>query len=373
MRRCQAPSGSPSCSYTTTWVGVRAPVRSAANRLPAHDSCPCTPRPTSCTSPESIAATHSRPNPASLRVKATYCPSGDQQYDRWPRPQVGPACSNCSSASGASSTHTLFHPRSSCTAMPRPSGSTRGCCMLCGGTNSSWTAPSKVRRTVRARSHGMSGTFHASHTTPVPHGIGHGSKQKSAEPSSRRCAPAPSAPMLHTSAWSTTYTSRVPSGTATGACAARSGPWSVRRRDSPPSSGCHHRLPSTPAYTTAVPSADQHQQPPPRPRPDRGATAPLSALTLPSSRPCATNAATPSDATTTTMRVPSGCSRGSVRSRPPRHRSTGIAPTPRMVATAHTPGAWSPPHRRDEQSAHRLRRLLIAGPSARGWRGYGGR
>ena len=46
-------------------------------RSPLHDTCPCTPRPTSVTAPLATSTTHSRPNPCSLRVKATRSPSGD--------------------------------------------------------------------------------------------------------------------------------------------------------------------------------------------------------------------------------------------------------------------------------------------------------
>ena len=213
---------------------------------------------------------------------------------------------------------------SSRTQIPAPSGRKRGCCTLCSGCISDVVGSSKRAWTRRARSHGMSGTFHACQTAPDEHGITAGSKQKSAPPSSRRVLERSWRSSDHTSAWSTTYTTRRPSTVAHGAWTTRSGPWSVSWCEADASSGCHHRFPSTAAYTTAAPSADQHQHPPPMPRPTRGWGAVVKRRTGDPSRGLTERNASRSWDTAKTMAVPSGDSRGSLSSRVPTHRATGI-------------------------------------------------
>ena len=182
----------------------------------------------------------------------------------------------------------------------------------------------------------MSGTFHASQIAPDPHGIICGSKQKSAEPSSRRVVWPDARSTPHTSDWSTTYTRRVRPGAVCGAWATRSGPWSVRRRAevATVSSGWHQRLPSTPVYTIDRSSSAKHQHPPPKPLPTRGAGAATTTsaagvaigvgVAIGSSRSKRTSEVPCASPTATTSHRPSADRRGSDSSRPPTHVSIGM-------------------------------------------------
>jgi len=147
-------------------------------------------------------------------------------------------------------------------------------------------------------------------------GKGHKVAVLAVDPSSTRTA--------HTSASSITYTTRLPSATATGAAAMRSGPCRVKRRTPPFGTGCIHSSPSVAAYTIASPAADQHQQPPPIPRPGRGGGYALNCRCGAPSSVSMNSAAVPPAAMTNTTHDPSGLSRGSVRSRETMHRSTAI-------------------------------------------------
>ena len=154
-------------SYTTTWSGVRAPVRSAQIRSPSHERHPCTALATCVRSPLSLSYTQSDPNPDSLRAYATFVASGLKHHVRCPGPHVGPPCSHSSSMTVRSPTMpsasitTFATPFSSLT-QPNASnrGEFRGCWTAVPGTDSS----PRIRLDV----HAISGRSHEWHVARPP-------------------------------------------------------------------------------------------------------------------------------------------------------------------------------------------------------------
>ena len=185
-------------------------------------------------------------------------------------PHEGPPCSNGSSISGASSSHRLSQPWSSRSETAVPSGMNRACCMAPAGWNSSLPARSNRARWSRDESHGMSGTFHACHTTPMLQGIGHGSNTKSAVPSSSR----PRRTVVESRGPHLGLVEDVDDPTSVGDDC-RPGRSSVGTvvRQLAHAAGRHRLQPQVPVdrgvdHRRAI--ALQHQHPPPSPRPGRG-------------------------------------------------------------------------------------------------------
>ena len=183
-------------SWTTSCVGVRPPVRTAAMRAPHHEMPWWTARP-SCWTPASGVHTTSAPKPCSLRHTTSAEPSGDHAKLRCPGPHVGPPCSRASSSAtvvpaARSSTVRLSQPPSSeRNARRSPVGANRGCCTCTPGPPATVRPgpPATDAITMRLESQGMAGTSHSCHATDALSGDHPGSITKSAEPDSRRTTP----------------------------------------------------------------------------------------------------------------------------------------------------------------------------------------